>query len=594
MRLGPHEPRRYVLHSPQPPPSLLRRLCVVPVASEASPPSTLHSAGSMTSASAGGRRSRARSRVPPAVLVALDLAHQHRGHVRCEAAFEAAQQLAVRQGRQRAVVGTVLRRQPFEAVGHQVARGARVLRRLVLAVTQPPAAAVVGARRRAAIGSAVRQSSSTGQEQPALEERLADQRLVAEPGRRGRGWPPPSGSWCSITRTQLEVEPVARVRADPAVPRRLGPRPQVELHRQLPVHRRAAGGLKTTSRSPRSRPSRRTGRRAAIRRTPGMAVEPELDQTLGVVADARRALVAHPAVVEHGAAARRAGRRAPRATARPRPARPARRDRAGAGRVPRGHQRRRADQPRQVADRLVPERGRRRDATGCRRGRHACAGSGIVVRRPRPAPAPHQPAPPSTPRRRRGRVTRAVRVHRTPRPRTRRPACRCAGRSQRDGMRPLPLVCASVVLGPRRRRLRRASRRRRRLHRPARLRLGHAGRLAAGRVQSGDQPGRRAIAERVRGARRGRQGRQAFFKGQSGRESWWPRWISDRQFVFGGRVNVEKRCQDGRVVPPTEGLIVITVRDDGTIHERQLARVGDRPGGCGTRRWSPRSRTRCG
>ena len=70
--------------------------------------------------------------------------------------------------------------------------------------------------------------------------------------------------------------------------------------------------------------------------------------------------------------------------------------------------------------------------------------------------------------------------------------------------------------------------------------------------------------------------RQSFYRGQSGRESWWPHWISDSQFVIGGRVNVDK-LPDGRVVPPTEGLTVITLREDGSVRERQLARVGYRP-----------------
>ncbi len=79
-------------------------------------------------------------------------------------------------------------------------------------------------------------------------------------------------------------------------------------------------------------------------------------------------------------------------------------------------------------------------------------------------------------------------------------------------------------------------------------------------------------------------GKQGFFRGQSGREGFWPEWIHGYQFVIGGSANAEKLA-DGRVVPPTEGLTVISVRDDGTVRERQLARVGFRP-----RYWAARKR----
>ncbi len=79
-------------------------------------------------------------------------------------------------------------------------------------------------------------------------------------------------------------------------------------------------------------------------------------------------------------------------------------------------------------------------------------------------------------------------------------------------------------------------------------------------------------------------GKQGFFRGQSGREGYWPEWIHGYQFIIGGSENAQQ-LPDGRVVPPTEGLTVISVRDDGTVRERQLARVGFRP-----RYWAARKR----
>lgn len=58
------------------------------------------------------------------------------------------------------------------------------------------------------------------------------------------------------------------------------------------------------------------------------------------------------------------------------------------------------------------------------------------------------------------------------------------------------------------------------------------------------------------------QGRQEYFESRENRPTFYPAWINRDQFVFGPQHNVTS-IADGRVVPSTDGLTLVSVTDTG-------------------------------
>ena len=74
-------------------------------------------------------------------------------------------------------------------------------------------------------------------------------------------------------------------------------------------------------------------------------------------------------------------------------------------------------------------------------------------------------------------------------------------------------------------------------------------------------------------------GRQEFFSADDRRSSYLPQWLNRDQFVFCGPVNAT-RDAEGRVLPSTAGLTVVSVKDDGrrcAVERHVLADRGFRP-----------------
>ena len=75
------------------------------------------------------------------------------------------------------------------------------------------------------------------------------------------------------------------------------------------------------------------------------------------------------------------------------------------------------------------------------------------------------------------------------------------------------------------------------------------------------------------------QGRQELFESTESRQTWYPQWLNRNQFVFGPMRNVSP-VTDGRVVPATDGLTVVTLEDTGlryNVRREALSAVGYRP-----------------
>jgi len=75
------------------------------------------------------------------------------------------------------------------------------------------------------------------------------------------------------------------------------------------------------------------------------------------------------------------------------------------------------------------------------------------------------------------------------------------------------------------------------------------------------------------------QGRQEYFESRENRPTFYPVWINRDQFVFGPQHNVSS-IADGRVVPSTDGLTLVTVNDTGlktTVENTAFSTVGFRP-----------------
>lgn len=75
------------------------------------------------------------------------------------------------------------------------------------------------------------------------------------------------------------------------------------------------------------------------------------------------------------------------------------------------------------------------------------------------------------------------------------------------------------------------------------------------------------------------QGRQELFESTESRQTWFPAWIDRERFVFGPMRNVTA-VADGRVVPTTDGLTVVTVQDNGLkceVRREVLSSTGFRP-----------------
>ena len=75
------------------------------------------------------------------------------------------------------------------------------------------------------------------------------------------------------------------------------------------------------------------------------------------------------------------------------------------------------------------------------------------------------------------------------------------------------------------------------------------------------------------------QGRQELFESTESRQTWYPQWLNRNQFVFGPMRNVSP-VTDGRVVPATDGLTVVTLEDTGlryNVRRDVLSAVGYRP-----------------
>ena len=75
------------------------------------------------------------------------------------------------------------------------------------------------------------------------------------------------------------------------------------------------------------------------------------------------------------------------------------------------------------------------------------------------------------------------------------------------------------------------------------------------------------------------QGRQEYFESRENRPTFYPVWINRDQFLFGPQHNVSS-IADGRVVPSTDGLTLVSVIDTGiksTVENTDFSNVGFRP-----------------
>ena len=75
------------------------------------------------------------------------------------------------------------------------------------------------------------------------------------------------------------------------------------------------------------------------------------------------------------------------------------------------------------------------------------------------------------------------------------------------------------------------------------------------------------------------QGRQEYFESRENRPTFYPVWINRDQFLFGPQHNVSS-IADGRVVPSTDGLTLVSVSDTGiksTVENTDFSSVGFRP-----------------